>query len=492
MKHKIPNKIIKILQELQSADFEAYLVGGCVRDLLLGGEPKDWDITTNANPEEIQKVFPDSVYENSFGTVGVKSRTEKEGVESVEIIEITPYRLEAKYSDKRHPDEVRFARNIEDDLKRRDFTINAMAMNVAHETFEIVDLFSGQEDLKNKIIRTVGEPSERFEEDALRLLRAIRFSAQLGFEIEKVTRETIKEKASSLEHVSMERIRDEFVKTIMSKGAFDGIGTAKELGILKYIIPELEEGDGVEQSRGHIYTVWEHNLKALDYAVSQNWSFEVRLAVLLHDIGKPRSRRRDNVKKIWTFYGHDVIGERMSVKILNRLKFSKKTTDTVLKLVRYHMFFADPDKITLSAVRRMIVNVGEDHIWDLMNVRIADRMGMGRPKAEPYRLRKYESMIEEALRDPLSVGMLKINGNDLMKKFHMKPGPKFGQILNILLEDVLDDSEKNTEEYLSKRVLDLNKMSEEELKKLGEEAKEKKDELEQGEIGKLRKKWNVG
>jgi len=278
----------------------------------------------------------------------------------------------------------------------------------------------------------------------------------------------------------------------MSKGAFDGIGTAKELGILKYIIPELEEGDGVEQSRGHIYTVWEHNLKALDYAVSQNWSFEVRLAVLLHDIGKPRSRRRDNVKKIWTFYGHDVIGERMSVKILNRLKFSKKTTDTVLKLVRYHMFFADPDKITLSAVRRMIVNVGEDHIWDLMNVRIADRMGMGRPKAEPYRLRKYESMIEEALRDPLSVGMLKINGNDLMKKFHMKPGPKFGQILNILLEDVLDDSEKNTEEYLSKRVLDLNKMSEEELKKLGEEAKEKKDELEQGEIGKLRKKWNVG
>ncbi len=247
----------------------------------------------------------------------------------------------------------------------------------------------------------------------------------------------------------------------------------------------------MEQNKDHKYTVWEHNLRSLDHAAGKNWPFHVRLSALLHDVGKPVSRQWSEENKDWTFYGHDVIGGKMSVKILSRLRFSKKDIELIAKLVRYHLFFSDTEKITLSAVRRTIRNVGPENIWDLMKVRFCDRIGMGVPKETPYRLRKYESMIEEAMRAPLSVGMLKIDGNQIMKILSTKPGPKIGFILHILLEEALENPEKNTEKWLKNRVFELGKLSEKELENIGKKAKETKEQIEKKEIEEIRKKWWV-
>lgn len=495
---KIPPLVKDIADTLIKTGFEAYFVGGCVRSLALRMNPKDWDITTNAKPEEIQKLFPRSVYENKYGTVGVINDTDNE---TLRVVEVTPYRLESNYSDRRRPDEVHFTSNIEEDLKRRDFTINAMALalppsNASRsekngEEYELVDLFGGQKDIENKIIRAVGDPDSRFSEDALRLLRAVRLASELGFKIEPKTKNAIKKHAHHLKEIAKERIHDEFVKIIMSDMAKEGIELARETGILKYILPELEEGIGVEQNKAHSFTVWEHNLKSLEHAVSKKWPLETRLAALLHDVAKPSTRRWIEAKGDWTFYGHDVIGAKMTAKILARLKFSKKSIDLIAKLVRYHLFFSDTEKITLSAVRRLVRNVSPENIWELMNVRFCDRIGMGRPKESPYRLRKYEAMIEEAMRAPLSVTALKINGNRIMELLKIQPGPKIGQILNILFEEVLDEPEKNTAEYLEKRTMDLNNLPENKLQELAQKAKDKKESAEEAEIEGIRKKWFV-
>lgn len=498
MKTSIPKEVSHVTSTLQNAGFEAFLVGGCVRDLMLHKKPKDWDVTTNATPEEIIGLFPKTVYENAFGTVMVIDETTDD--ETLKTVEVTPYRTEGKYSDKRHPDEVRFTRNIEEDLKRRDFTINAMALGCRPSNAkcqmsgviqEFIDLFGGQKDLKNKAIRTVGDPDDRFKEDALRLMRAVRLACELGFKIENETKESIKKNHKLLSHIAPERIKDEFVKIIMSDKPSIGIEMLREFGLLKFVAPELEDGVGIEQNQAHSFTVWEHNIRALDHAASNKWVFEVRLSALFHDIGKPKTRRWLEEKKDWTFYGHEVVGAKITAKIMANLKFSTKTIDLVTKLVRYHLFFSDTDVITLSAVRRIVKNVGPENIWELMKVRFSDRIGMGRPKESPYRLRKYESMIEEAMRAPLSVGMLKIDGIKLMKLLNIQSGPKIGFILHALFEEVLDEPEKNTEEYLNKRAVELNKMSDEELKKIGAEAKGKKDEAEQAEINEIRKKWYV-
>lgn len=487
MKYEIPEIIIKTAKTLTDNDFEVFLVGGCVRDLLLHVKPKDWDITTNAKPEQIQKLFPKTVYENKFGTVAVINDNIED--ETLKVIEITPFRLESKYSDKRHPDIIRFAGNLKDDLKRRDFTINALALNIVSR--ETIDLFNGQEDIKNKIIRTVGNPEDRFNEDTLRILRAVRFSTELGFTIDEKTQEALKKQAHLLEMIAKERIRDEFVKIIMTDKPSNGIEIMRELEILKFIIPELEDGYGVEQNQAHKYDVWKHNLLSLDHAAFKKWSLEIRLSALFHDIGKPLSRRRSEEKNDWTFYNHEVIGAKMVFRILSRLRFSKKTTELVAKLVRYHLFFSDTEKITLSAVRRTVRNVGPENVWDLMKVRFCDRIGMARPKETPYRLRKYEAMIEEAMRTPLSVNMLKIDGNRLMEILNINPGPKIGQILHILLDAVLDDSERNTEKWLEKRVKELGELNEKELEKLSSQAKDKKDQIEWQEISEIREKWGV-
>ena len=481
---KIPEEVKNITETLEKAGFEAYLVGGCVRDLIRGEEPKDWDITTNAKPEEIGKLFEKTVYENKFGTVAVIN--EKVSRETLKVIEITPYRLEAKYSDHRHPDSVVFSDKLEDDLKRRDFTINALAFSVSKG--QLTDLYKGQDDIKDKMIRAVGDSEERFSEDALRILRAIRLATELGFTIEKDTGKALEKRAHLLTEISMERIRDEFVKIIMSENPMEGIILTQKLGVLQYIIPELEEGIGIEQNKDHIYDVWTHILKALQNGAVKNWTLQVRLAALFHDIGKPRTRRFEKEKGDYTFYGHDVVGARMTKKILERLRFSRKNIDIIVKLVRNHMFFSDIEQITLSAVRRIIHNVGHDNVWDLMKVRKCDRVGMGRPKETPYRLRKYESMVEEAMRDPVSVGMLKIDGGKIMEITDVAPGPKIGFILHALLEEVLDDPKRNSEEYLENKTKELINLPEKDLKKLGEAGKEKREETEAEEIAQIRKR----
>ncbi len=493
---KIPKEVSYVTETLQKGGFEAFLIGGCVRDVIMDRTPKDWDITTNAKPEQIQSLFPKTFYENDFGTVGVVNEeisreTLNSGFshETLKVIEVTPYRTESEYSDFRHPDKVKFGNSLSDDLERRDFTMNAIAYDVSKGHF--IDIYKGQEDIKDRIIRSVGDADARLKEDALRILRAIRFSSELGFVVSSETMEAIQNNSKLLEKISKERIKDEFAKIIMSDNPMIGIVLCHKFGALKYIIPELEEGIGMKQNSDHIYEVWEHSLRALNHSAERKWPLHVRLASLLHDIGKPRSRGWSEEKKDHTFYGHDVIGSRMVEKILSRLRFSKEISDKVIKLVRNHMFFTDIDKITLSAVRRIVRNVGAENVWDLMKVRACDRIGMGRPKETPYRLRKYESMIEEAMRSPVTVGMLKIDGLKIIEIAKLEPGPKIGYILHALLEEVLDDPELNTEQYLTKRAVEMSGLPDEELKKIGEAGRERKEDTEEEELSKIRAKYKV-
>jgi tRNA nucleotidyltransferase (CCA-adding enzyme) len=486
-KFSIPKEVSYVTNELEKAGFEAFLVGGCVRDLILGREPKDWDVTTNATPEQIIPLFTKTFYENTFGTVGIVN--EEVVDDRLKVIEVTPYRLESEYSDNRHPDAVAFSQKIEDDLKRRDFTSNSLAYSVSQET--LVDMFDGQKDIKNKTIRTVGEPSDRFNEDGLRMLRAIRFSAELGFEIEPNTEKAILNNAHLLKNISLERIRDEFIKMIMSPSPMIALLSLNKLGLLSYISPELEKTIGIEQGGAHSYDVWEHLLRSVQASADKNYPLEMRLSALFHDISKPESRRKGLKAKAWSFYGHEVIGARVAKKILERLRFPTKVTEKVVKMIRWHMFFSDTEQITLSAVRRMIVNVGRENIWDLMNLRICDRIGTGRPKEDPYRLRKYHAMIEEALRDPISVGMLKIDGKRIMEVCKIAPGPKIGFTLHALLEEVLEDPNKNTTEYLEDKAKELVLLPETELKSLGEKGKESKEEADEEEVKKIRSEHRV-
>ncbi len=491
MKHNvlIPGEVSQVTKTLENAGFQSFLVGGCVRDLIIGNTPKDWDITTNAKPEEIIKLFPKTVYENSFGTVAVIHETSED--ETTRVVEVTPFRLEGEYTDNRHPDEVVFSNSIEDDLKRRDFTINSLALD---SKGQIIDLYKGQEDIKDRVIRAVGNANERFQEDALRMLRAVRFAVQLDFIIEKETELAIVKNSQLIKHVSPERIRDELCKMFVSREPARGIRLLHKFSLLQYIIPELEEGVGIDQKGEHIYDVFEHMLHAFDHAADKKMPLDIRLSALFHDIGKPRTRRWDGTKAggkgKYTFYGHEVIGARMVRKIMEYLKFPKEIATKVEKLVRYHMFFSDTEQITLSAVRRTIVNVGRENIWDLMEVRECDRVGMKKKEA-PYRLRKYHAMIEEALRAPTSVGMLKIDGAILMGELGMKPGPRMGWVLHALLEECLEDDTKNNLEHLKARALELDELPDGELKTLGEKGKEKKEEKEEEELAGIRKKHFV-
>ena len=483
----VPFEVKNIAKTLENGGFEAYLVGGCVRDLILEKTPKDWDITTNATPEQIQELFEDSFYNNDYGTVGVVNDNTPD--ETLRIIEITPYRLETTYSNARHPDSVEFGTSLEEDLKRRDFTMNAIAYSVSHEN--IVDPYMGQEDIKHKLVRAVGDPKERFTEDALRMLRAVRLATQLHFSIEEGTRKALKDIKDNLQNVSIERIRDEFSKILMTDQPMSGIILSRETGLLEYVVPDLERGVGVEQNGIHIYDVFEHLLRTMQHAADKNWPFDVRLAGLLHDISKPETRRWSEKTNDYTFYGHEVVGARVTKKVLNDLKFPKKQVEKISKLVRWHMFFSDPDKITLSAVRRVIRNVGEENIWELLNLRICDRIGSGRPKEQPFRFRKYKAMVEQALRDPLSVTMLKIDGKQLMDVTREKAGPRIGWILHALLEEVLDDAGKNTEEWLQKRAQELSELPDGELRTIGTKGQQRLGEEESAAVEQIHKKYWV-
>jgi poly(A) polymerase/tRNA nucleotidyltransferase (CCA-adding enzyme) len=483
----IPEEVSRVTTTLKKANFKAYLVGGCVRDLLLGLKPKDWDITTDAKPEDIQSLFEHTFYENDYGTVGIVNDGVKD--KTLETIEVTPFRLDGSYSNARHPDSVTFAKTLDEDLMRRDFTINAIAYD--QQEGSLIDPYKGQSDIKDKVIRAVGEPSRRFNEDALRILRAIRLATELDFTINANTLGFIRNTSDLLEKVSKERIRDEFSRIVASANPKWGLQMLQKLDILKCIAPELEKGVGIEQNQAHKYDVWEHLLGAVQGAANKGFSFEVRLAALFHDVGKPHTRRIGGKNTKYTFYGHEVVGARIVKKTLQDLKFSLETIKTVTTLVRYHMFFSDTEIITHTAVRRLLARVGKENIEELMNLRICDRIGMGRPKEEPYRFRKYKAMLEEVQRDPVSVGMLTISGDEIMNVTHETPGPRIGWILHALLEEVLEDPSLNNKKYMEDRVMALSNLDDTDLKDIGERGKSKGQEEEGREIEELRGKYHV-
>ena len=478
----IPKNVREIILNLQVHGYQAYLVGGCVRDLVMEQIPKDWDITTSATPEQIIALFPHTYYNNDFGTVGVVLADEI-------IVEVTPFRGEGAYTDSRHPDSVTWLKNIQEDLARRDFTCNAIGLDITDMSF--IDPYNGQKDIKDKLLRCVRNADNRFTEDALRMMRLVRFTSQLNFDIDLVTHESARNNAHKIKSIAIERVQDEFKKLLMTNQPMQGLIIAHATGILQYILPELENGIGISQNQAHSYDVWEHNLRTLQHAADKGWDLNLRLSALFHDISKPETRRFSEEKKDYTFYGHDVVGGRVTRVIMERMKFPKDQIEKVSLMVRWHMFFSDTEQVSLSAVRRLIVNVGRDNIWDLMHLRICDRIGTGRPKEEPYRFRKYQSMIEQALVDPISLKQLKIDGVRIMTVTQETPGPKIGYILNALFDEVLNDPSKNTVEYLEERALHMKALSLEELKNLAEQGKNLVEEKNQEQIKAIKKDFHV-
>lgn len=448
-------EVQQIFNKFKANNFQVFLVGGSVRNLFLKKQVKDWDFTTDATPEQIQRLFPDSFYDNSFGTVGVPVEIKDEK----HIFEITTFRSESEYKDKRHPEKVEWGNTIEEDLKRRDFTINAIALKLTKEnpqTFEVIDPFNGQKDIEKKIIRAVGNPNERFKEDALRLMRAVRFATQLGFTVEDKTMQAIMQDAPLLTEIAKERIRDELIKILASNYPYEGILLLKNTGLLKYILPELLEGFDVSQvrpGRHHTSDVLTHNLLSLKYSPSHDPI--VRLATLLHDVGKPRVKGADE-NGLVTFYNHEVIGAKMAKDITERLRLSKKDKEKIYILIRWHMFSIE-DIITDAAIRRFIRRIGRDNIRDMVDLRIADRLGSG-AKQDSWRFEKFRERVEqELLPPPFSVNDLVIDGNDVMKALNLKPSRRVGEILQKLFEEVEEDIEKNNKQYLIKRIKELKK-----------------------------------
>ena len=496
----IPKEVTQTIQKLEANHFPAYIVGGCVRDTLLKIKPKDWDITTAAHPEEIQKIFPNNVYENQFGTVGIKTGSSDP---SLKIIEVTTFRKEGKYSDKRHPDTIVFAQTLEEDLRRRDFTIDAIALKIKNLSqdskikkniqYTLIDPFNGQKDLKNKLIRAVGNPDQRFKEDALRLMRAVRLACKLNFQIEPKTLTAIKDNSFYLQKIAKERIRDEFIQIIQSKNAAQGLLLLQKTNLLHQFLPELERGIGVTQNKHHIYSVWEHLWRSLDYAAQKNYSLEVRLASLLHDIGKPYVKRGEGINS--TFYNHEAKGAYLVRKILLRLRFPQEQAKKIEKLVRYHGFVYDPEITTDAAIRRLLRKVGKENIRELAQVREGDRIGSGCPKAVPFRLRHFLFRVEKISKqlkgEEPSLKILALNGNDVMKILKIKGGPRVGMLLNILLEEILDDPKKNNKKYLQQKLIELNKLSLKQLEIRKKKAQEKYKNLLQEAENKIKRKYYV-
>ena len=438
IKIELPLKVNKIITTLQQNGYEAYAVGGCVRDSILGREPEDWDITTSAMPEEtkalFQKTFDTGI---EHGTVTVL--LEKEG------FEVTTYRIDGKYEDNRHPREVTFTRSLKEDLLRRDFTINAMAYN---EKDGLVDIFGGIDDLQKGMIRCVGNARERFSEDALRILRGIRFAAQLGFSIEEETRQGMKELAPTLQNISAERVQVELIKMIVSTRP-ELLRDAYELGITKQFLPEFDRMMMTEQETPHhMYNVGEHTLQAMRNIRSDK---VLRLTMLLHDMGKPALKTMDEAG-VAHFKKHAAESEKIAKRILKRLKFDNDTLNKVTKLVFYHDYRMPA---TPKNVRRAMNKIGEDLFPYYMEVRRADVLAqsMYRREEKIRNLDEIEEIYKEIVRNKecVSLRSLAITGKDLIDA-GMEPGKEIGEKLNELLELVIENPELNTKEKLMERV----------------------------------------
>ena len=429
-----PISVMKIIETLEQAGFEAYAVGGCVRDSLLGRNPSDWDITTSARPEQVKALFSHTI------DTGIRHGTVTVMLEHVGY-EVTTYRIDGEYEDSRHPKEVIFTPLLTEDLKRRDFTINAMAWN---PRAGIIDEFGGMEDLDEGIIRCVGSPEERFSEDALRMMRAVRFSAQLGYEIEPATKAAIQKLAPNLTHVSAERIQVELVKLVESMHP-DYLRVAYETGITRVVLPEFDLCMETEQHNPHhCYTVGEHMLHSM-LAVSSNRY--LRLAMLLHDIAKPEKKKTDE-QGIDHFHGHQEASEEMAKVILRRLKFDNETIRIVSRLIGFHDYRFPAER---RSVRRAVWKVGEDLFPMLLQVKEADTMAQSLYEREEKLewIAKVEKLYREILKDRecLSLKDLAVTGRDLIRA-GCAPGPELGRILNEMLQDVLEHPEHNNQEYL--------------------------------------------
>ncbi len=455
----IPQEILDIYKKLIRATFEVYLVGGCVRNMLLKKPVKDWDMTTNATPEDLLKIFKEGFYDNKFGTVGIPIEIEKEN----KVVEITTFRTEHGHLDSRHPQKVLWGKTIEEDLARRDFTINAIALRLTlfaqgKPSFELVDPYEGQKDIDKKIIRAVGNPKERFKEDALRLLRAIRIATELSFVIEEKTWKEMLTDASLIGKVSGERIRIELLRILGSDTAYEGIMLLKDSNLLNHILPELMEGIGISQKRPgrhHVDDVFTHNVLSLKFCSSTDPI--VRFAALLHDVGKPKVMSKDEDGLV-IFYNHEVSGANIAREICDRLKFSRKERDKIVNLIRWHMFTVD-EKLSDAGIRRFIRRIGVENVKDMMDLRIGDRLGGGTQTAESWRLKLFKKRIEDQLKPlPFSINDLAIDGNDIIKELKIKPGPKIGEILQKLFGEVDEDLSKNKKEYLLERIKELNKV----------------------------------
>ncbi|WP_242829843.1 CCA tRNA nucleotidyltransferase [Butyrivibrio fibrisolvens] len=439
IKIKMPIEAAEILETLHEAGYEAYIVGGCVRDSILGRVPGDWDITTSALPQEVKKLFKRTIDTGiKHGTVTIMKG--KEG------FEVTTYRLDGVYEDHRHPKEVTFTRSLIEDLKRRDFTINAMAYN---DTEGLVDEFDGLKDLDDKVIRCVGDPVRRFEEDALRILRAVRFSGQLGYTIDPETAKAVKELAPTLSNISAERIQTEFIKMITSPHP-EVIRDAYELGITKVFLPEFDECmDCPQNTVHHCYTVGEHMIRSTMEIPSDK---VLRITMILHDIGKPKCRTTDEHGD--HFKGHALEGSLMAEKIMRRLKFDNATTNAVRNLVRCHDIFMKDEPNDVN-VRRTLYYVGPENFDDLIKVKRADMLAQStyRREDKERRLDLLTSIGHEILErgDCLSLKELKVGGKDLID-LGITPGKDIGIILNNMLKDVIGTPNHNDKEYLIKHL----------------------------------------
>ncbi len=440
MNFKLPDKVKDILTSFQKNNFEIYVVGGAVRDLLMGKMVSDWDFTTDATPEEILKLYPDAFYDNIFGTVGISV----DGYDKP--FEVTTFRTEHGYSDNRRPDKISWGKTLEEDLQRRDFTFNALALDGE----KVIDLYEGQKDLDNKIVRAVGDANERFNEDALRMIRAVRIAGELNFKIEGKTFEAIKQNSPLINKIAKERVKDELFKILRSDSPYAGILHLKETGLMQEIIPELSKCFGVEQkspSRHHIYDVGVHLLMSLKECKSTDPV--TRFATLIHDIGKPQTFRKLPTGVI-TFYNHEMVSTRIAENLASRLKFSVKEKDKFIKLVRFHQFTVDENQ-TDSAIRRFITNVGTEYIPDMLDLRVADRLGGG-ARETSWRLEEFKKRLVEVQKQPFSIKDLKISGRDVMKELGIPPGPKVGKTLETLFNQVVENKITNEKEVLLENI----------------------------------------
>jgi len=451
MQLHIPPDVASVVEKLQHGGHEAYVVGGCVRDAIRGVEPADWDVATDAKPEEIQKLFRRSLYTNRFGTVIVRLGDRE--------VEVTTYRVETEYTDHRRPDAVAFTESLREDLARRDFTMNAMAWSpLAGGT--LVDPFGGQADLEARLVRAVGDPDERFREDALRMLRAVRFAAVLGSTIEPATAEAIKRNAHLASALSGERIQQEIVKIVRGPVPSVGFRMLSNLGLLAVIAAELERCRETPQDKVAAENVFEHSLATLDAAAAEipagtppDEDLVLRFAALFHDIGKPDTFDDGH------FHQHEFVGEAKARMILRRWKLDKSTTEEVAHLIRHHMFWYQPDW-TGSAVRRFIRKVGLERIPVLFALRKADNVGSGARAPRMYALNELWLRVQEEIHSATAFSKrdLKVNGNDIMRALDIPPGPEVGRIQNELFERVLDEPELNQPERLLALAKDLHSL----------------------------------